>query len=297
MVWTSHKAKHRRTYQEPYGEAPAESGSSAAIPATDPGTPDPVPAGSYSSAADPGVARSEEGPVVTSSHTTVPPRGMVEGPGAPVAVRSYHPIRIGAMATLVILLGAWAALVAFIGPSFDYQATSTSSWRWTTTNWLLHLVPGAVAFAGGFLILALWPRTSSAAARVISPGDPRRRGGRSLVGDRTSCLAGHRILFGVWSLGQRLDLVSASGRRQPRPWPFDRLPRGHVARGDGCQGGDHQSGDNGTSPRGGIARLREGMIRGSRSQTGNSTGKGGCVMPQTAILLTSSPACPYRYWS
>jgi hypothetical protein len=163
MVWTSHKAKHRGTYQEPYGAAPGESEPSAAAPATDPGAPDPVPAGSYSSSADPGVARSEEGPVVTSSQTTVPPPGMVEGPGAPVAVRSYHPIRIGAMATLVILLGAWAALVAFIGPSFDYQATSTSSWQWTTTNWLLHLVPGAVAFAGGLLILALWPRTSAAA--------------------------------------------------------------------------------------------------------------------------------------
>jgi hypothetical protein len=64
------------------------------------------------------------------------------------------------MATLVILLGAWAALVAFIGPSFGYQATSSSSWQWTTTNWLLHLLPGAVAVVGGFLILALWPRVS-----------------------------------------------------------------------------------------------------------------------------------------
>ena len=244
MVWTSHKAKHRRTYQEPYGEAPAESGSSAAIPATDPGTPDPVPAGSYSSAADPGVARSEEGPVVTSSHTTVPPRGMVEGPGAPVAVRSYHPIRIGAMATLVILLGAWAALVAFIGPSFDYQATSTSSWRWTTTNWLLAPRARRRCLRWRPSHTRSLAKNVGCGARAVPPGDPRRRGGRSLVGDRTSRVAGHRILFGVWSVRQRLDLVPASGRRQPRPWPFDRLPRGYVARGDGSQGGDYQSCDH-----------------------------------------------------
>ncbi len=162
MVWTARRAKHRGTYQEPYGASPAESEPSAAPPATDPVAPGPVASGSYPSSADPGGTRSEEGPVFTSPRATVPPSGVVQGPGAPVGVKSYHPIRIGAMAILVILLGAWAALVAFIGPSFGYQATTASSWRWTTTNWLLHLVPGAVAVVGGLLILALWPGTSAA---------------------------------------------------------------------------------------------------------------------------------------
>jgi hypothetical protein len=160
MVWTTRKARHRRTYQQSYEEPVTNSstGVTATEPAaSDPATSEPVPAGGYTSSADPTMAGTGTAPVAASR----PAPGVAERTGAPVAVRSYHPIRIGGMATLVILLGAWAALVAFIGPSFGYQATSASSWQWTTTNWLLHLVPGAAAVAGGLLIIALWPKTSA----------------------------------------------------------------------------------------------------------------------------------------
>jgi hypothetical protein len=45
--------------------------------------------------------------------------------------------------------------VAFVGPEFGYQATNNSSWQWTTANWLLHLVPGAVAFVAGLCVMLL----------------------------------------------------------------------------------------------------------------------------------------------
>ena len=48
-----------------------------------------------------------------------------------------------------MLVGAWAGIVAFVGPEFAYRPTSASAWQWTTANWLLHLVPGAMAVAGG----------------------------------------------------------------------------------------------------------------------------------------------------
>jgi hypothetical protein len=75
--------------------------------------------------------------------------------GRSVRTRVYHPAGVAAMALLVALLGAWAALVAFVGPDFGYRATETASWQWTTRNWLLHLVPGAMAFVAGVLAASM----------------------------------------------------------------------------------------------------------------------------------------------
>jgi hypothetical protein len=57
-----------------------------------------------------------------------------------------------------MLLAASGGIAAFVGPEFGYRPTTTSSWQWTTTNWLLHLVPGAVGVAGGLLIVSRAPR-------------------------------------------------------------------------------------------------------------------------------------------
>jgi hypothetical protein len=59
------------------------------------------------------------------------------------------------MGLLAALLGAWAAIVGFVGPEFGYQVTNNASWQWTTANWLLHLIPGAVAFVAGLAVMAL----------------------------------------------------------------------------------------------------------------------------------------------
>jgi len=110
-------------------------------------------------------------------------------------MRVYHPVSVVAMAFLAVLLGAWTVVVAFVGPAFGYRATATQSWQWTATNWLLHLVPGAITVGSGLLIIAL--------ARG------RAAGARGAI--RLCALA--MILAGAWMvIGPALWPVFESGR-------------------------------------------------------------------------------------
>ena len=65
-----------------------------------------------------------------------------------------RPAGLGFVGLAIVLLGAWAAIVGFVGPEFGYNATTAVAWSWTTTNWLLHLLPGAVAFVAGLMVLS-----------------------------------------------------------------------------------------------------------------------------------------------
>jgi hypothetical protein len=47
---------------------------------------------------------------------------------------------------------------------FGFRATAGSSWQWTTNNWLLHLVPGAVGVLAGIMVL-FWASSAAAGAR------------------------------------------------------------------------------------------------------------------------------------
>jgi hypothetical protein len=58
---------------------------------------------------------------------------------------------------LSALVGAWGGICVFVGPYFGYAPTSATTWQWTTNNWLLHLLPGAVALAAGVMIMTLSP--------------------------------------------------------------------------------------------------------------------------------------------
>ncbi len=82
-------------------------------------------------------------------------------------VRVYRPLGVAGMGVLAALLGAWAAIVGFVGPEFGYQATNNSSWQWTTANWLLHLIPGGVAFVAGLAVLALAGASTLGARSLI----------------------------------------------------------------------------------------------------------------------------------
>jgi hypothetical protein len=62
----------------------------------------------------------------------------------------------GAMSgVMLIILGAWAAIVPFIGPYLDFAYTpaANTAWHWTTARGWLEVAPGAAAFAGGLLLL------------------------------------------------------------------------------------------------------------------------------------------------
>lgn len=54
---------------------------------------------------------------------------------------------------LLILLGAWGALIPFVGPYFDFSFTPDQEWYWTTARGWLEVLPGAATALGGLLLL------------------------------------------------------------------------------------------------------------------------------------------------
>jgi hypothetical protein len=55
---------------------------------------------------------------------------------------------------LLVLLGAWGALVPFIGPSFHYAYTPDRAWAYTSGRLWLEILPGAATVLGGLVVLA-----------------------------------------------------------------------------------------------------------------------------------------------
>jgi hypothetical protein len=59
----------------------------------------------------------------------------------------------GAMTGLLLmLLGAWGAIIPFIGHYFGYGFTPNGNWQWTAARWWLEVLPGIATFVAGFLI-------------------------------------------------------------------------------------------------------------------------------------------------
>jgi hypothetical protein len=54
---------------------------------------------------------------------------------------------------LLILLGAWGALVPFVGPYFKFAFTPDHAWAYNSGRLYLSIVPGAAAVLGGLLVL------------------------------------------------------------------------------------------------------------------------------------------------
>ncbi|HEY7049875.1 MAG TPA: hypothetical protein VH373_21855 [Jatrophihabitantaceae bacterium] len=56
---------------------------------------------------------------------------------------------------LLIILGAWAGIVPFIGPylNFAYTPAASTTWHWTDARGWFEVAPGAAAVAGGLLLL------------------------------------------------------------------------------------------------------------------------------------------------
>ncbi|HTQ21342.1 hypothetical protein [Mycobacterium sp.] len=54
---------------------------------------------------------------------------------------------------ILIVLGAWGALIPFIGPLFHFAYTPDQAWTWTAARGWLEVLPGAIAIAGGVLLI------------------------------------------------------------------------------------------------------------------------------------------------
>jgi hypothetical protein len=70
---------------------------------------------------------------------------------------------------LLVLLGAWGALVPFIGPYFGYYYGPDKTWLFNSGRLWLSVLPGAAAFLGGLIVLAL-PRASAPGALLAALG-------------------------------------------------------------------------------------------------------------------------------
>ena len=62
---------------------------------------------------------------------------------------------------LLVLLGAWGALIPFIGPYFHYAYTPDHAWAYTSGRLWMEILPGAAAALGGLILLTSALRPSA----------------------------------------------------------------------------------------------------------------------------------------
>ena len=61
----------------------------------------------------------------------------------------------GALSGVVlVVLGAWGALIPFIGPYLQFAYTPGTVWVYTTARLWLEVVPGIATAAGGLILLS-----------------------------------------------------------------------------------------------------------------------------------------------
>src|ERR1700742_5054138 len=54
---------------------------------------------------------------------------------------------------LLVILGAWGALIPFVGPHFNFAYTPDHDWAWSTARGWLEVLPGAATVFGGLLLI------------------------------------------------------------------------------------------------------------------------------------------------
>jgi hypothetical protein len=77
-------------------------------------------------------------------------------------------IGLTVLGLLTILVGAWGAIVPYLGPTFGYHANSSGSWNWTWQHSLLYLIPGAAAVVTGLWMWGMAARTRAGSGRFGS---------------------------------------------------------------------------------------------------------------------------------
>ncbi len=69
---------------------------------------------------------------------------------------------------LLVLLGAWGALIPFVGPYFHYAYTPDTAWAYTTGRLWLEILTGAAALAGGLVLLVAASRPLALAGGLLA---------------------------------------------------------------------------------------------------------------------------------
>src|SRR5215510_6815515 len=73
---------------------------------------------------------------------------------------------------LLVLLGAWGAMIPFIGPYFHYAYSPDRAWAYTSGRLWLEIVPGAAVLLGGLILLmsTLRPTAMLGASMAVAGG-------------------------------------------------------------------------------------------------------------------------------
>lgn len=59
-----------------------------------------------------------------------------------------------ALGVVIAAVAAWGGVVAYVGPTFDFDlGTTTKAWAWTQSHTTLHLAPGICGVVGGLLLI------------------------------------------------------------------------------------------------------------------------------------------------
>ncbi|MEE6177587.1 hypothetical protein [Mycobacterium sp. 050134] len=62
---------------------------------------------------------------------------------------------------LLVVLGAWGALIPFVGPRFNFAYTPDKDWAWSSARGWLEVLPGAATVVGGLLLIAAGNRVAA----------------------------------------------------------------------------------------------------------------------------------------
>ena len=84
------------------------------------------------------------------------------GPGYERPRAPHMPRTRGAViGLLLILLGAWGALIPFIGPNIDWAYITDPASTWTAAKGWLEVLPGVATAVGGLVLLVSGSRASA----------------------------------------------------------------------------------------------------------------------------------------
>jgi len=102
---------------------------------------------------------------------------------------------------LLVVLGAWGALIPFVGPHFNFAYTPDQDWAWTSARGWLEVLPGAATVVGGLLLIFSGNRITA------------------IVGAWVAALAGAWFVIGgqvapLLGIGSAGDPIAATDRKR-----------------------------------------------------------------------------------
>ncbi|MGO8848249.1 hypothetical protein [Mycobacterium sp.] len=102
---------------------------------------------------------------------------------------------------LLVILGAWGALIPFVGPHFNFAYTPDKDWAWNSARGWLEVLPGAATVVGGVLLIIAGNRVAA------------------MVGGWLAVLAGAWFVVGgqvapLLGIGSAGDPVAATERKR-----------------------------------------------------------------------------------